>query len=67
MTDYERIRNQFNASTICRYGSKPRLEYEPGCQYIECQRDDCKCRAVDGDGIATTAFLIDWNARFAAK
>lgn len=68
MNEYERIRNQFNDTAICRHGQKPSLEYDPGCLYVECAKgDECKCRLADGDGIAITAFLIDWNARFAAK
>lgn len=66
MTAYERIRDQFQTSTICRYGQQPRLEYDPGCLYIECQLGEpCKCRLADGDGITTTAFLIEWRRRFA--
>jgi len=68
MTDYEKIRNRFNASTECRYGQRPALDYEPGCLFIECaQGDKCKCRLNDGDGGSTTAFLIRWRERFAAK
>lgn len=68
MTDYERIRNQFNASTACRWGKQPRLEYDPGCLYVECaEGDKCKCRLNDGDGGPVSAFLIRWRARYAAK
>ena len=66
MNEYERIRNQFNDTAICRHGQKPSLEYDPGCLYVECAKgDECKCRLADGDGIATTAFLIEWQRRFA--
>lgn len=68
MTAYDRIRDEFNTSATCRYGNKPHLDYDPGCLYIECAKgDECKCRLADGDGGSTTAFLIDWNARFAAR
>jgi len=67
-TTYERIKNQFNASTECRYGQRPVLDYEPGCLFIECaQGDKCRCRLNDGDGGSTTAFLIRWRERFAVK
>jgi hypothetical protein len=66
MTAYEQIRNQFNESAACRYGEKPRLDYEPGCAFIQCERYDCKCRLNDGDGVPTTALLIEWQRRFAA-
>ena len=65
-TTYERIKNQFNVSTECRYGQRPVLDYEPGCLFIECaQKDACRCRLNDGDGGSTTAFLIRWRERFA--
>jgi hypothetical protein len=66
MTDYERIRTTFHASaTVCRYGNQPRLEYDPGCLYVECAKsDECRCRLADGDGGSTTAFLIEWQRRF---
>lgn len=66
MTDYERIRNQFNASTTCRWGNQPRLEYDPGCLYVECaEADKCRCRFASGEGEPTSAFLIRWRERFA--
>lgn len=66
MTDYERIRNQFNASTTCRWGKQPRLEYEPGCLFVECAKaEKCRCRHASGDGEATSAFLIEWQRRYA--
>lgn len=66
MTDYEKIRNLFNATALCRQGERPQLDYEPGCLFIECPKgDECKCRMADGDGGATSAFLIKWRERFA--
>jgi hypothetical protein len=66
MTEYERIRDRFNASTTCREGQRPRLDYEPGCRYIECERGDaCRCRLNDGDVGPISAFLIRWRERFA--
>lgn len=68
MTDYERIQHLFNSTAECRYGQRPRLDYEPGCLYVECAKgDECKCRLNDGDGGAVSAFLIRWRQRFAAK
>ena len=67
MTDYERIRDIFNATATCRHGERPRLEYEPGCLYVECDKGDaCKCRLNNGDGGSTSAFLIEWRRRFAS-
>jgi len=66
MTDYEKIRDQFNATAQCRHGKQPRLEYEPGCSAIECaDADKCKCRYANGEGGTTTAALIEWKRKFA--
>jgi hypothetical protein len=66
MTDYERIRKQFNASTACRWGQRPRLDYDPGCLFIECaESDKCRCCMADGDGGTVSAFLIRWRERYA--
>jgi len=66
MTSYEQIRNLFNASATCRNGKQPKLEYEPGCLYVECaEGDKCRCRLADGDGGPVSAFLIRWRERFA--
>lgn len=66
MTDFERIRDLFNATSTCRNGKNPRLDYKPGCLYIECADvEKCKCRMNDGDGGPVSAFLIRWRERFA--
>jgi hypothetical protein len=66
MTDYERIRNLFNATSSCRNGKQPQLHHEPGCDFIECSPcDKCRCRLADGDGGPVSAFLIRWRERFA--
>lgn len=66
MTDYERIRNQFNTSAICRHNERPSLEYEPGCLYVECAKAaECRCRYNSGEGETTSAFIIEWQRRFA--
>ena len=66
MTDYERIRDQFNASAVCREGERPRLDYEPGCLFVECAKaEKCRCRYASGDSEATSAFLIEWQRRYA--
>jgi hypothetical protein len=66
MTDYEKIKQQFNASAECRWGNKPRLEYEPGCLAIECaEADKCRCRFASGEGGSVTAALIEWKRKFA--
>jgi len=66
MTDFERIRDLFNATSTCRNGKNPRLDYEPGCLFIECaDGEKCKCRLNDGDGGPVSAFLIRWRERFA--
>lgn len=66
MTDYERIQQSFNAATTCRHGKQPKLDYEPGCLFVECSpRDKCRCRLNDGDGGPVSAFLIRWRERFA--
>jgi hypothetical protein len=66
MTDYEKIRDQFNQGAECRHGNNPRLEYEPGCYAIECaEAERCKCRYASGEGGTVTAALIEWKRRFA--
>jgi len=66
MTDFERIRDLFNATSTCRNGKNPRLDYEPGCLFIECaEGDKCKCRLNDGDGGPVSAFLIRWRELYA--
>lgn len=66
MTPYERIRDQFNERTNCRWGKQPRLEYDPGCLYVECaEADKCRCRLNDGEGGPVSAVLIEWRRRFA--
>jgi len=66
LTTFEHARDHFNATAMCAYGQRPQLNYEPGCAYIECAKlEACKCRLNDGDGIATSAFLIAWRERFA--
>lgn len=67
-TTYERIRQQFNSTATCRHGNRPALDYEPGCAFIQCERGDaCKCQLLDGEGGSTTALLIEWRARYAAR
>jgi hypothetical protein len=68
MTDYERIRLQFNAhAPPCRTNNqRPRLNYEPGCLYIECDLPACKCRLNDGDGRPVSAVLAEWQQRHAS-
>jgi len=58
MTDYERIRQQFNATAVCHLQQRPVLDYEPGCAFIQCER---------GEGGSTTALLIEWRARYVAR
>jgi hypothetical protein len=67
MTAYEQIREQFNESAVCRHKERPRLEYEPGCLFIECSKaSECRCRLNSGEGGPVSAFLIDWSKRFAS-
>lgn len=67
-TTYERIRQQFNATAVCHLQQRPVLDYEPGCAFIQCERGDaCKCQLLDGEGGSTTALLIEWRARYAAR
>lgn len=64
MTAWEQIKRQFEAGAVCRYKQTPRLHYEPGCMWIECDRgDDCKCRMNNGDTKVVTPFLAEWHAR----
>jgi len=68
MSDYERIRNLFNATSFCRNGKQPQLHHEPGCDFIECaEGEKCKCQMNDGDGGPVSAFLIRWRERFANR
>lgn len=65
MTDYERIRDQFNSATICRHGKRPQLEYEPGCMYVECAEGaECRCRLNDGEGSSANVVLLKWQRLF---
>ena len=50
MTDYERIRDKFNATAVCHLQQRPVLDYEPGCAFIQCERGDtCKCQLGEHD------------------
>lgn len=65
MTDQERIMNHFNQHAQCRKWAQanPKLKYEPGCAYIECEHADCRCRMNEGDGIPLSEFIAKWEAR----
>ena len=67
MTAWEQITRQFEARTVCQFQKQaPRLHYEPGCMWIECDRGDaCKCRMHNGDSTTLTPFLAEWQRRFA--
>ena len=67
MTAFEQIKAQFESRVVCRFQKQtPRLHYEPGCLFIECDlADACKCRMNDGDNRATTPILAEWQRRFA--
>lgn len=67
MTAFEQIKQQFESRVVCRFEKQtPRLNYEPGCLFIECdRRDACKCRLNDGDNRAATPILAEWQRRFA--
>ena len=67
MTAFEQIKQQFEARTVCRFEKQtPRIHYDPGCLWIECDRGDaCKCRMVDGEGGPITPTLARWTERFA--
>jgi hypothetical protein len=65
MTAWEQIKRQFEAGTVCRNKQTPRLNYEPGCMWIECDCGDaCKCRMNNGDTTTVTPFLAAWQERF---
>jgi hypothetical protein len=58
--------NHFNTAVEgCkrRQQSKPRISYEPGCHFIECEHADCRCIMNDGDGGPVSDFIQRWNAR----
>ena len=66
MTDYERTRDQFNARAVCQWGKRQRLDYEPGCLFVECaEADKCRCRFASGEGESANVFLLEWHRRFA--
>ena len=67
MTDQETITNKFNENARCRQKPEesPKLQYEPGCSFIECEHADCRCRMNDGDGGPLSAFIARWQARHA--
>ena len=64
-TDFERIRDHFNESATCkrRRDAKPKLGYEPGCAFIECEHSQCACRMNDGEGLPTSEFIARWQRR----
>lgn len=64
MTDWEKIKTQFEQRAVCRHGNKPKIEHD-GCTWIECG-DKCKCTITDGDGIPLSQFLAKWVERFSA-
>jgi hypothetical protein len=64
MTAQETITNVFNDTVPgCkrRRDAKPRLDYLPGCSFIECEHADCRCRMNDGDGGPISAFIARWQ------
>lgn len=65
MTDTERIMDHFNATAKCRKRreANPKLSYEPGCAYIQCEHADCRCIINDGDGGPLSELIARWERR----
>lgn len=64
MTDYERIKQQFESKAVCKYGKKPCLHYD-GIPWIECSlRDACKCKMHDGENAKITPLLARWTEEY---
>lgn len=64
MTSQETITNVFNSTVQgCRRmtNAKPRLQYEPGCSFIECDAATCKCAMNDGEGGSLSGFIAKWQ------
>lgn len=65
ISDWERIQNQFESRSICKYKQKPLISCEPGCVWIECKLEDqCRCRMHADSGEPLTPFLMEWEKRF---
>ena len=65
MTDYERIKNTFEARAVCANKQKPKLHCEPGCCWVECDLGDkCKCRTHQDSGEPLTPMLAEWTQNY---
>ena len=62
-TDWERIKDQFEAKARCRHGNRPMIHHD-GCTWIECSKETCKCMMADGDGIPLSQLLANWQEKF---
>lgn len=66
-TSEERQMNHFNThNNGCRLRreSKPQIQHEPGCTWIECDASRCPCAMADGGDLSTSAFLAKWQGRY---
>lgn len=66
MTAQESIMQHWNATVPgCkrRAQSKPRIAYDPGCEFITCEHEDCRCAMNNADGETTTGFIATWETR----
>ena len=60
-SEWERIKNHFEKTAICKHGEKPLVHYD-GIPWIECKLGDkCRCKSHDGEGIKLTEFLAGWT------
>jgi len=65
MTDYEKIKNAFEAKAVCRHRQHPKLHCEPGVVWIECSlKDNCKCRLHQDSGERLSPMLANWSQLF---
>lgn len=65
MTDYEKIKNAFEAKAVCRHKQNPKLHCEPGVLWIECdKKENCKCRLHQNAANRITPMLATWNHLF---
>lgn len=47
--------------TKCPYNGIPRLQYEPGCWFIRCDRLKCHCAMSDGDNTEADEIIQKWG------
>ena len=65
MTDFERIASHFNTTAKCRRrkDSRPRVDHEPGCTFIQCEHKECACVMNSHGDEPLSVTLAKWQER----